>query len=46
MVGGKVVNATSTTQHCVALSTSDAEFVAIVQGMKRSLFARVMSDFL
>ena len=29
MVGGTVVNASSTTQHCVTFSTSEAEYVAI-----------------
>ena len=30
VVGGTVVNASSTTQHCVTLSTSEAEYVAMV----------------
>ena len=29
VVGGTVVNASSTTQHCVTLSTSEAEYVAM-----------------
>ena len=29
MVGGTVVNARSTTQHCVTLSTSEVEYVAM-----------------
>ena len=32
MVGGTVVNASSTTQHCGTLSTSEAEYVAMAQG--------------
>ena len=31
MVGGTVVNASSTTQHCVTLSTSETEYVATAQ---------------
>ena len=38
MVGGTVVvNASSTTQHCVTLSTSEAEYVAMAQGAKTVL---------
>ena len=40
MVGGTVVNASSTTQHCVTLSTSEAEYVAMVQGANTALFIR------
>ena len=29
IVGGTVVNASSTTQHCATLSTSEAEYVAM-----------------
>ena len=34
MVGGTVVNASSTTQHCVTLTTSGAEYVAMAQGAR------------
>ena len=34
MVGATVVNASSATQHCVTLSTSEAEYIAMVQGAK------------
>ena len=46
MVGGTVVNASSTTQHCVTLSTSEAEYVAMAQGAKTALFTKVVLDFL
>ena len=46
MVGGTVVNASSTTQHCVTLSTSEAEYVAMAQGAKTALFAKAVLDFL
>ena len=40
LVGGTVVNASSTTQHCVTLSTSEAEYVAMAQGAKTVLFTK------
>ena len=46
MVGGPVVNASSTTQHCVTLSTSEAKYVAMVQGEKTALFTKAVLDFL
>ena len=46
MVGGTVVNASSTTQHCVTLSTSEAEYVAMAQGAKTALFTKAVLDFL
>ena len=46
MVGGTVVNDSSTTQHCVTLSTSEAEYVAIAQGAKTALFTKAVLDFL
>ena len=46
MVGGTVVNASSTTQHCFALSTSEAEYVAMAQGAKTALFTKAVLDFL
>ena len=33
MVGGTDVNASSTTQHCVTLSTSEAEYYAIAESL-------------
>ena len=46
MVGGTVVNASSTTQHCITLSTSEAEYVAMAQGVKTALFTKAVLDFL
>ena len=46
MVGGTVVNASSTTQHCVTISTSEAEYVAMAQGAKTALFTKAVLDFL
>ena len=38
--------ASSTTQHCVALATSEAEYVAMAQGVKTALFTRAVLAFL
>ena len=47
MVGGTVVNASSTAQqHCVTLSTSETEHVAMAQGAKTTLFTKAVLDFL
>ena len=46
MVGGTVVNASSTTQHCLTLSTREAEYVAMAQGAKTALFTKAVLDFL
>ena len=46
MVGGPVVNASSTTQHCVIISTSEAEYVAMVPRAKTALFTKAVLDFL
>ena len=46
MVGGTVVNASSTTQHCVTLSSSEAKYVAMAQGAKTALFTKAVLDFL
>ena len=46
MVGGTAVNACSTTQHCVTLSTSEAEYVAMAQGAKTALFTKAVLDFM
>ena len=45
MLGGTAVTA-STTQHCVTLSTSEAECVAMAQGAKTALFTRSVLAFL
>ena len=46
MVGGTVVNASSTTQHCGTHSTSEVEYVAMAQGVKTALFTKAVLDFL
>ena len=46
MVGDTALNASSTTQHCVALSTSEAEYVAMAQGAKTALFTKPVLDFM
>ena len=46
IVGSTVVNASSTTQHCITLSTSEAEYVAMAQGAKTALVAKGVLDFL
>ena len=46
MVGGTVVNASSTTQHCVALSNSETEHVAMAQVAKTALSTKAVLDFL
>ena len=35
-----------TTQHCVTLSTSEADYVAMAQGAKTALFTKAVLDFL
>ena len=42
MLGGAVISATSTTKHCVTLSTSEAEYVAITQGARMVLFTKAV----
>ena len=46
MLGGTSVIASSTTQHCVTLSTSETEHVAMAQGAKTALFTRAVLAFL
>ena len=44
IVGGTVVNASSTTQHCVMISTSEAEWcVAIKQGGSNNCSIEIMT---
>ncbi|CAM9820538.1 unnamed protein product, partial [Sphacelaria rigidula] len=40
MYGGVVVSATSRTQHCVTLSTTEAEYVAIAEGAKEGIVTK------
>ena len=44
MVGGTAVNVSSTMQLCVTLSTSEAEYVAMAQGAKTTLFTKAVLD--
>ena len=46
MLGGTSVIASSTTQHCVTLSTNEAEYVAMAQGAKTALFTMAVLAFL
>ena len=46
MVGWPAVNASSTTQHRVTLSTSEAEYIAMAQGAKTALFTKTGVRFL
>ena len=46
MLEGTAVIASSTTQHCLTLSKSGAEYVAMVQGAKTALFTRTVLAFL
>ncbi|CAM9815854.1 unnamed protein product, partial [Sphacelaria rigidula] len=46
MYGGVVVSATSRTQYCVTLSTTEAEYVAMAEGAKERLFVKVVLTFL
>ena len=45
MLGGSVVSATRTTQHCTRLTTSEAEYVAIAHGVKNAPFSRAVLEF-
>ena len=40
------MNASSTTQHCVTFSTSEAEYAAMAQGANTALFTKAVLDFL
>ncbi|CAN0007851.1 unnamed protein product, partial [Sphacelaria rigidula] len=42
MYGGVVVSATSRTPHCVTLSTTEAEYVAMAEGAKEELFVKAV----
>ena len=38
MLGNAAVYATSCTQHCVTLSTTEGEYVALAEGAKEGMF--------
>ncbi|CAM9261968.1 unnamed protein product, partial [Sphacelaria rigidula] len=46
MYGGVVVSATSRTQNCVTLSTTETEYVAMAEGVKEELFTKAVLTFL
>ncbi|CAM9528299.1 unnamed protein product, partial [Sphacelaria rigidula] len=46
MYGGIAVSSTSRTQHCVTLSTTEAEYVAMAEGAKECMFVRSVLSFL
>ena len=45
MLGNTAVSASSTMQHCVTLSTSEAEYVAMAYGAKTALAIKAVLDF-
>ena len=45
MLRNTAVSASSTTQHCVTLSTSEAEYVAMAHGAKTALAIKAVLDF-
>ena len=45
MLENTAVSASSTTQHCVTLSTSEAEYVAMAHGAKSALAIKAMLEF-
>ena len=45
MLGNTAVSASSTTQHCVTLSASEAEYVVMAHGAKTALAIKAVLDF-
>ena len=45
-LGGNVVSHASKTQHIVSLSTSEAEYIAAGDGVKKALFVRAVLSFI
>ena len=45
MLRNTAVSASSTTQHCVTLSTSEAEYIAMAHGVNTALEIKAMLDF-
>ena len=41
-----MVSATSLTQHCMTLSTTEVKYVAMVKGVKERLFVRSILSFI
>ena len=46
MLGNAAVYATSRTQDCVTLSTTEAEYVALAEGAKQEMFVRSVMSFM
>ena len=46
MLGNAAVYATSHTQHCVTLSTTEAEYVALAEGAMEGMFVRSVMSFM
>ena len=46
MLGNAAVYATSHTHHCLTLSTTEAEYVALAEGAKEGMFARSVTSFM
>ena len=46
MLGNATVYATSRTQHCVALSTIEADYVALAKGAKKGMLVRSVMSFM
>ena len=46
MLGNAVVYATSRLQHCVTLSTTEIEYVALTEGVKEGMFVRSVMSFM
>ena len=45
MLGNAAVYATSRPQHCVTLSTTEADYVALAEGAKEGMFVRSVNVF-
>ena len=45
-LGGAAVSCASSFQRCVTLSTTEAEYVALGEGVKKDLFTGAMLSFL
>ena len=45
MLGKAAVYATSRTKHCVTLSTTEAEYAVLVEGVKEGMFVRSVMSF-
>ena len=46
MLGNATVHATSRAQHCVTLSTAEAEYLALAEGAKEGMFVRPVMSFM